>query len=470
MFIRERIWRSNPGSDLMDPTAPPESLTIDAATIYLMSWAYIRPVMYQLAISGDAAANLHLASLARRPAFPSATQETGTCKAAYLGSSNESAVLQVLAEKVFNGLELPQIGTFKELPKIDGVFGRMFNDLFPERGPQALDQLAPADRAAIAGKILARINDLGKVLSLVDQVTALELVVISPEPLERTRDKTPGEKRSIQFRLSFNPEKLKNDKRFDCFLRVVGFPVGYKLPEAEPIAGAVVAVEQGHNMPAKVFVTGNSNPASSSWGGGYEYHTDSSGLITVQFMGSAQARKIPDSVGAYDDTYSVRIRAQPQPVTGLSLVDQFMGGLMAPGGAGLFGALVNTAGKMTYDMGEYELPLVDWGYPAYRASGPVQGVVCRDSTSTLTAEGGQILTLYPGAWPRGQYSYSYRDADGCTISGEGSYEVQLDEAELHGRVVLEGNETLTCPELGSISVPEGAPFEVTAESDAACGK
>jgi hypothetical protein len=454
LFIRERIWRGHPGMDMMDLARTPDALTIDAATAYLMSWPYIRQLIYTAAIADEATSSLHQAKAVPHSRNPAPVAESTTCTEFFHGSSNEVAVLEWAADKVFNGIEvIPQIGTFKGLGKVDGVFDRLFKDAFGEK-------------AELAGKIMARIQDFGKLMTLVNQVSAMELVVVSPEPLIRTRDKSPGEDRPISFRLSFNPEKIKRNKAFDCFLRVAGMVGSYKAPEAEAIAGAVVAVMQGNNMPTKVTIQGNLNPATSSWGGGYEYHTDDNGTFTVQFQGAPQPREIPDSVDGYDETYSVHIRAQPQPVTGSSLLDQFLEGLIKPGIPGL-GPILNTAGKFTFDMGEFELPMVDWGYPAYRSDGYMKGILCHDSVSTFTSDDGEILTFYPGAQNRGQYTYSYKD-EACTITGQGSYELKLDEAQLFGTITLKGTATRTCQGLGSAQVPPGPPIEVTAYNETPC--
>lgn len=451
LFLRERVSRGASGADLLDPEVTPETAIIDPASVQFLSWALVRSEAYDIAVAEGPTSGLQLASYSGSAVRPRVLSAAPRC-AGIFGSEDTTTVVNWIFDKVYNGAEIPQGGSVKGLV---------------ERGLEGLG--LSGDRIAKVKGVLSGANAIGTILSFYMQVQALEIEVIdSPGGLERSKTTKDGEEITLQFRLFYDKKKADGDKLWACMANFIAskFGVTFSLPSSQPIAGAEVTFSPGKNIPEKVLIN-SSNP-------GHRFTTDANGVVALPLIGRGQKENLPDSVPPYDDAFTVHVSAQPEAVSGSSLGNMFWDSFTfwsSPGIPGAVAPLVDMLKTLSYNLGEFEFGLTDWGNPAYRASGgekfEMSGTFCLAQPSTLLGGSGSTFEFAPSGPNGGTVTYT-REEEGCTESGVGPYSVSLNADGSMGTVTWSADGSLSCPGLGTFSASGGESFDIASDTNASC--
>jgi hypothetical protein len=458
LFINERVKAGASHQEILDPEAAPETLVIDLASVQLLSWAIMRDVVIAQPISRVPSSNLQLIALPGGSSDPMPAATSIRC--------SDIPMVDAITYMLSKGAGGTKIGD--KAVGFKGWRERLF-----EAGGLSGDQLSQAKSFA------SGLNAVAKVLSLAAQINALEVELDYSGALERTQSTVhEGKELEVGFRLFYDPQKAEGDALWACEARLIGSVAGVsiKLPESKALEGAMLEIVPAKNIPEKVFLREAESPGLSL-STGFRFETGSEGWVRVTFVGQPQPIKIPDRAPSYDDEFSVSLRAQPEAVTGKSLATHFIDSVLNPGlpglgGPGQIGPLTNVLKTLTYDLGEYEFALIDWGSTTYRASGgdkfEMSGTFCLKRPSTLSGGSGASFYFTPKGDTSGNVSYN-RDAEGCTETGLGDYTVEwLGDDNSIGVVTWNASGYLTCPGLGAFSASGGESFQITAETEDLC--
>jgi hypothetical protein len=459
LFIRERIYQSSSHLDLMGTNVSLDLITIDLASVQLLSWALFRAELYTIVTTARTPGSLHLASPPRISSDPSKLSASPRC-AEMFGSEDTSTIVNWILNTYNGGLDIPQTKGFK------GML---------ERGMEGLG--VSEDRIGQIKGIQSRVSGIASVISFAMQLRALEVEAdASGGPLERYKESREGREKEITFRLYYDKERAQGDELWACMASFLSSNLGvnFKLPSAEAISGAEMTISPGKNIPDKVLFQNGNNPSMTS--NGFRYTTNSNGVITVVFTGKARSKDLPESAHQIDDTFTVHVSAQPEAVTGSSIFSTFWDSFAfwsAPTPAGAVAPIVDIMKTFSYDLGEMEFGLLDWEPSAYRAGGRMSGTFCLLAPSTLDGDK-FIFHFNPASEEGGSMSFNFgqelSSLSGCNETGTGDYSVMLADDKKSGTVTWSASAALACPGLGSFDVFNGShSFDITIDPEASCG-
>ena len=435
VLARERIQQTGLKLDIDDSATTAEAASIDIPTLQLIFWVLLRGALIQ----HQAGSSVPLVS----PVYVGFTSQPDRLQARSLNCSEIYGDADVtywtnwLVNKAFGSVQLP--GMQKALP---GLLA------------QALGELgAGADTVATINKTLGWANAVGSAISLMIQLSSMEVVrVQNPDKLERTKTIRDGKEATITWRLMSNPDNTEDgDKARQCFISYVSniLGAGFSFPEGGRISGAEITFSAGQNIPDRVLF-GNSKQLRS-W-------TNQNGEAELLMLGKGQKTDLPESAKQEDEEYSVFVSAQPEEAGLNSMANIFFGGLTfgtVPGASGLISSMVNVMKTFTYDMGEYVFPMIDWKQKSYRASGGQKmnmvGTICDLAKPFQLNAIGDNGILYefsftPDNDSSGSFEYS-GSAEGCTEAGSGPYTVQLSDDGTMGKILMDVSGSIDCPDL-----------------------
>jgi hypothetical protein len=466
LFVRERIWRRAPGVDVLDPNVSADVAVIDFASLQLLSWAMWRGALSEIALSAPATSSLHLARLAegRRLRPPAASAR---CASIVGDSEDLTSVVSWILGAYNNGIEIPLMGGPSFGAK--GMIDRFMETAGLSEG-----------RIGQIKKLQSRLSAVATVLSFLMQMRALDIELVDQgDPLERYRESREGKETYVQIRLFYDKKRAQGGSAWACAASFLSNALGvsFKLPEADSIAGAEVSIGPGHNIPDKVFIANSDNPSMTS--NALRYTTGADGTIRVVFRGRARPKDLPDSASKYDDTFTFHVSAQPEAASGSSLVSMFVDSYVfwsTPSVAGVVAPLVDFLKTLSYDLGEMELLLIDWGFPAYQATGRVSGLFCLNTPSQLVGEGFVYYFNPSGAngGKSGSMSYNFGAeleavTGGCSEAAVGDYTVTLTDDGAKGVVTFSAGGMLSCPGVGRGGVTsDNLSFDIIADPEASC--
>ncbi len=418
LFMQARIASASAGKDLAQSSAP-EELIIDPASVNLLNWLLIRSDMLGLAKTEKPASYQGPALVSQALIAPLAALSAGKPRCAEMfGSEDTTAAMNYVIGKFYGGISIP--GT----------------TLMPGMTETFLKQVGVS--AAKVDKIssfMGRANAIAQLLNLYMQIHALSVEAqVSPmEGLIRTKTTSDGKRATITFHLFSDKDKVPDgNELWACMTSFISSAMGVSvsIPPSEPISGADIIFKPGKNIPEKVLIDSeNTN---------YRITTDSSGNADLKLIGRAQKKTLPDSAPEMNDTYTLWISAQPEGITAGSIAGMFWDSLsfwVVPTAASAVAPVVDLLKTMTFDLGDMEFGLTDWGGTGYKITGTVDHLVvndqiCGDLLSPFQFKGDMdgVVTTFDfipaGALYNGQFSVTAAGA-GFNVAGNGPYQVVL---------------------------------------------
>lgn len=454
-LARERILRTGLKMDILDSATTPQTASMDVPLLQLVFWVVLRGALIQR----SAQFSIHPGGpgLAAYQPQPERWQSGSfNCSEIY-GNADATYWTNWLVNKAFGGVQLP--GMQKALP---GLMERALGELGVSE-----------DGFAAASQALGWANVVGSAISFLMQLASMEVVGIqNPDKLMRTKSTSDGEKSTITWRLSSNPDNLPDGvEARKCFISYVSniLGAGFSFPAEGSIAGAELDFTGGMNIPDRVLF--GDYKQLRSW-------TDLNGEAKLKMLGKGQKQKLPESAKQEDQEFSVFVSAQPEEAGLNTMANIFFGGLTfgtAPGAAGLIGSMIDILKTFTYDMGEHVFPMIDWQQKSYRASGGQKmnmiGLICDlGKPFQLNAMGDNGLSyefsFSPADDASGSFQYS-GSAEGCTESGSGAYTVQLSDDGSTGTIQVEVSGSIDCGDIKNTFSDTGS-FDLTADPGASC--
>jgi hypothetical protein len=185
------------------------------------------------------------------------------------------------------------------------------------------------------------------------------------EEVHRKREREDGGPGSISIDLSYDFPSMSADKPTVCALTIIANALGLGLSmpaDKAPVSGAEVLASPGRNMPDKVQFSGNAQ----------KFTLDDNGHGTINLLGRARAKELPQSAKEREDQFDLDLEAQPEAVSIQSLINVLLDGL-ALSGTGAVGAVADIARTMHYSLGNFGFPFYDFRshYTASGGTGPV---------------------------------------------------------------------------------------------------
>jgi hypothetical protein len=447
-FVRERVLRGSSRVDLADPSVTPQAAVIDLPTVQLLGWIAARGAMFQAASASREAstakpkafAAYYLAAVYLPLAQNTSTQLTELPPTAaearrpgehrpcseMLGSEDTTRWANWILQKAGEGQHLP--GMQKALPGLSQLYFT-----FKEMSPALVDRF---------GKITNGLNELTTVLTFAMQMLALE---IGPrqirDPLVRTHGTYyPGEDGIIELELYYNPGKIPvkipdGDDFRACSgsfaLNALGisfaFPVG-------PVAGAEIKVDRGEGIPDLVMFNTEGTNSMRAW-------TDSDGVARYKIFGAPQKRDVPHTAKPIEKQFSIIVRAQPEALTGTSLLSTFFDSLdvaAARNPVGLVSVAVDILKAFTYDLGEYVFNVTDWKQPGYKVSdaGTREGfMVCPGVICSLDKPFTVICTQRPPIGRGCEIIWTYKFVPSSAFAGTQSLSINSTVIDVGNKVI-----------------------------------
>lgn len=407
LFIQTRIASASSGLDLSEASASPEQLIIDPASVNLLNWLLIRSSMLGLAKTEQA-------TTFQKPVMVSyvipSISNSGAGKprcAEMFGSEETTSAVNYFINKFYNGISLP--GT----------------TLLPGMNETVLKQLGVS--AAKVDKInsfVGRANAVAQMLSLYMQIQALQVdgEMDTVGGLERTKTRSDGKRSTITWHLYYDMEKVPDgNELWACMTSFLSNTMGVSLtiPPSEAIVGADIIFKPGKNIPEKVLIDSeNTN---------YRIVTDSNGKADLKLIGRAQKKTLPDNSPEMNDTFTITVSAQPEAINAGSIAGMFWDSLsfwVKPSPSAAVAPLIDVLKTMTYDLGEWEFRLIDWGSQSYQIAGGLDDwqtntAVCNIMES-FTLTGGGFTMVFSGGLS-GTYNYT----GPYEAFGTGSYTISL---------------------------------------------
>lgn len=422
-FVRQRILNSSSALDLQDTASTPEAMVIDPATVWLLQWAQARNTLAELAKAQGASSisNPDLANFSKGSSYKLASNihfskasSPPRC-AEMFGSEDTTAIVSWLANKIYSGASIPLVGSLPGLTEI------------------TLKQLGVSKNTMDkVNKFTASANAIATLMSFYMQVHALQIDwQQDPLPLERTKTTSDGKRGVIHWYLFYDKNKVPDgNELWACMTNFVSntFGIGLQFPPSEGIGGAKITFAPGKNVPEKVLIDADSLSVT----------TDSQGKADLKVIGRAQKKEFPDSAPPYDDEFILHVSAQPEPVTGNSLVNMFVDSLTfwgKPNPLGIVSPITDILKTLSYDLGEVVCPMIDWegGYQAQGGQDiAISGMICNGITNPFnlhgdTTEGGPVEFSYtPTSASGGSYTYE-ESFKGFTAHGTGNYTLTADK-------------------------------------------
>ncbi len=452
---RERILHSGSKQDILDSATTAQTASIDVPTLQLIFWVVLRGALFQ-----HSAQSFNLQGVPALVSYPVQrnTQQTGTFNCSEMFRDADTTYwVNWLVNKAFGGVQLP--GMEKALP---GLLEKALTSLGMS-----------ADTFSVASKAIGWTNVVGSAISLMMQISSMELVGIqAPDNLVRTKSTKDGNKTTITWRLASFPDNLPNgNEARQCFLSFVSnvLGVGFTFPGQSRIAGAELTFKAGKNIPERVYF-GDYNQLRS-W-------TDHNGEAKLLMLGKGQKKNLPESAKSVDEEFSVFVSAQPEESGLNSMANIFFGGLTfgaAPGLAGFISSLIDMLKTFSYDMGEHVFPMTDWEQKSYKASGGQKmnmiGTICDlEAAFQLIALGDNGVTydfsFSPASDTAGSFQYS-GSAEECIESGTGTYTILFNEDATLGTAKVEVSGAINCPDIHSTFSDSGS-FDLTADPSVTC--
>ena len=408
LFMQARIANASAGKDLASDSAP-EDLIIDPASVNLLNWLLIRSDMLGLAKTEKPASFQAPALVSYTLIQPLALLPDGKPRCAEMfGSEDTTAAMNYVMGKFYSGISIP--GT----------------TLLPGMTETFLKQVGVS--AAKVDKIssfMGRANAIAQLLNLYMQIHALSVdAQVSPmEGLVRTKTSSDGKRATITFHLFYDKEKVPDgNELWACMTSFISSSMGVSvsIPPSEAIPGADIIFKPGKNIPEKVlFDSANTN---------YRITTDSSGNADLKLIGRAQKKTLPDNAPEMNDTYTLWVSAQPEGITAGSIAGMFWDSLsfwVVPGAASAVAPVVDLLKTMTFDLGDMEFGLTDWGSQSYRIVGgaadwQTNTAVCNIMQPFKLTSSIIIMNLSGGL--SGTYTYTGNIFD---VHGSGTYTISL---------------------------------------------
>ena len=362
-FIRERVRRGPSGVDLVDPAVGAEQVSLDGATLNLVTWVALRGVM-ETAASAGAGGRAPTAPTA--PLSGSAKQnpcaEFGIDFTSDIGKLFASAIKLALA-----GVTLPGGTTVMQ-----GMIQVVVEDM---KGWE--------DPGVAAKDFHKNVRYAADILSLMMLLMSLRVDATNEEVLERTKTTTDGKKTRTDWRLMADPsETLDGNGPFGCIVNTIAGFAGVKLqmPKSGRIKGAEMVFTGVDGF------QGRGERVLFADYGQLKQDTNEHGEVRLDILGRAQKKKLPDDAEQIDEEYSIQVSAQPQEETVGSIGDMFYDSLdfgLKMSAQKLIKPLIDLIRVMHWDFGTYVFPMKDW-----QSCGPGRAVgtdpsqeVCRASST-----------------------------------------------------------------------------------------
>jgi hypothetical protein len=433
-FVRERMITGSTGQDMLLAEASPDALRIDPATVQLLHFALVRTTLYGIAQASpqSSAGQPVSVSFDLQPAARLVAAGKPRC-AEMFGSEDTTAAVNWLANKFYSGVSIPGIG-----------------------GMPGMTETVLKQVGVSVGKIqkintfMQRANAIGALFSLYMQIQSLQIdgTMDSGGPLIRTKTTSDGKRDSITWHLFYDKDKTPDgNELWACMTNFISnaFGVTLSIPPKEGVAGADIIFAPGENIPEKVLFDSDTP--------NYRITTDANGQAKLKLIGKAQKKTLPDSAPPYNENFTIEVSAQPEAVTGSSLVNMFVdsiGLFVVPSAAAAVAPLVDLLKTLHYDLGEKGFLLTDWrvGYSAAGGQGiDIAGTICGPLTEPFhldgaVADGSNVnFTYQPANEKGGAYTYT-GSGGGVSFTGSGTYTIK--EAKSGFDLILTQTDTRGC--------------------------
>jgi hypothetical protein len=427
-FVRERVLRGPSHVDILATATQPGDATVDLATMHFLLWSLQRASVIDIARAAPKAVELKAGPLAASKAGSSMH-----CKEMF-GSKDVTKWVNTVVGKLGSGAKLP----FKDTKLFEGMRTRLLNVLGV--GADAQKGIDKTVKWANAGSSL---------LGFLAQIYAMNVGLnVAPDKLVRTKETTyDNNPQVIGWRLYYDKDKVPGgNELWSCMSSYFANSLGLKftLPQSDdPIPGAEIIFQPGHNIPGKVLFDEN--------GTNYVITTDKSGVANLHMIGRHQPRALPANAKSYSDTYSMVAMAQPEGITADSITNHFLDSFFAALGP-LEGAaagkepdwgsigppflapMINIMKTLHYDLGEFVFDMVDWtaGYEVdyTEKDTHIFGLICNGLEQPFTLgfdSGGLIkgnLAYTPASAAQGTVHLTGQTYDGIgSFVGDGTYSI-----------------------------------------------
>ena len=466
-FVRERVLRGASHVDIMDPAVTSDLAVIDAPTVQLLSWIMLRGGLFQAASEpGTSGASMNQRFqkqsklLAQQPHLQLGPQFN--CSDLPGAGSDGAYWANWLINKVGGGFELP--GMKDPFPSLmERVFGKALAGTSADRAERI---------TGIAGKALGWANIFTSSLNFYLQLVAMQINPgMDPYPLERTKGTYyPGNNGALLLQLYSDSNKIPNgDELESCLASFVwnALGVSFSFPPQAPIVGAEVKVQGGMGFPDLVMfnIDGEKGRAQNQ-----RKDTDGKGFVEFKIFGAPQKQEIPQNAPPVEKEFSVVIEAQPEEAGLNSMANIFFGGLgIMTGGAAFLSTTIDMLKTFTYDVGEYNFPITDWGQGYRVDKRGFFGTICpglhQPFTVTLEAIVGIVeikgkMTFTPSNIGSGTWTFSGTGDGTTSVSATGSYTIKV--TTTHSEIVIAPGHiwTFCGPDYGCISGGDAAEWTI----------
>jgi hypothetical protein len=374
------------GVEILDPATTPEMVYLDGPTMFVLAAVVFRDMVVTAAANGAGAGPSGFVNIVRHRAQRFA--------GAPCSDDNVDNWISYLGSKAGGGVSVLGV-------EFEGLMTQFFEGL----------GLAGAAIAKVLGRITAAMTGIFTTI----QLNALQAVEWdSGGILERSKTVRDGEEGEASVVIVYNYDE-STLVALNCLAAMLA-PYGNNsfLPKAGPVEGVEVWFELKKGF-GDFILTTRAVP-------NHRDTTDAGGQATLPLLGKGQKKDLPEDVDEEIKEYTVGVSAQPDPVTGSSLLKMFFDDLIcvASVGFGCADAIADLVKTMHKDLGTFAGQVRDWKKVSYRVDQKVgetsiSGIVCSlDQPFTLTA--------------------SYSDSDG-TYEGAMNFLASAETAELYEYVV-----------------------------------
>ncbi len=407
------------GADPLDPAATADAVVVDAATVQLLSWIFLREALVGVVAESGIADGATDAAGATEAAFRdgglvavvnAATPPASPCATAW-GSEEATSWVNWATEKIGGGFTIPG------LPGFSGSVKAWIGHVLTLTGDAAAE-----GASELAGTLAERANIAAGLVSLLAQINSLTVEVSTGgTQLVRNREARDGGQQTLTLDLIYDQDLIDGNNEEVCVLAwlsaVAG--VGVTIPvDGSGVGLAKISISGGKNFPEKVYFVSASDVAVT---------TDANGSARIQVQGHARQKTLSEGAEQVEDEYELSFRAQPGESGLQNMLSLTIDGLTLNWAS----AVINALKAFQYRVPSQFLPFTDWQVQGYRIDHPfgdgfrLVGDVCdlgAPFTLDMVGPWSGLFSFTPTATDAFSWSFA-GNAGGTSIAGSGSASV-----------------------------------------------